>query len=399
MFFFIASITSTSATSSKLVTTSTATHHKKPSIAESNTDDLSENLLYIKLRSFFHSATSIHFVYLFIAFSFFLLGIFYSTLAMRGEGINNSLTKTVNPNPLSLLFGNSHRTINHSNAPISLLSDQASLIFVLLLIIFYFLLSGIESSFIYSTYFFGIKLKFTPRKSLLIQFLFFLGLVLGRLIDILVDYSCVLLNTRIINRTKKQSDGFHLISIKSCILTRLFLLLTLCSILSFSHLFQGNSLIKSSIPSIHLFYFVYFSIGLLIGTLPTLILFWIEHDLSLNDSLIHFIIITVTISEIICPSFLFYTIKHAALSYLFYLFIGSCLLPILFLFILHLSEKWRRQQLYRILPTSMEIDEVNIENNSDNDDEEDYTLTNGRVNLNESRLNLGHERTKGLKEH
>jgi hypothetical protein len=329
------------------------------------------------------------------------LGIFYSTLAMRGEGINSSSTKIININPLSLLFGgNSNRTINNSNTRLSLLSDHASLKFVLLLMFFYFIMAGIESSCTYLIYLFGIELKLKENQSLILQFLFFLGLLFGRLIDILMDYGCFLFNTRITNRTKKQSDKFHLISIKFCILIRLILLFILCSTLSFSHLFQ-NSPTQSSIPSIQMFYLIFFLIGLLIASLPTLILFWIERDLSLNDSLIRIILITITISEIIFPSFLFYTIKHVVLSYVFYLFIGSCFLLMLFIFILYTSKKWQRKKLYRILPTSIDMDEINVENHSDenNDDDEDYYLRNGRTNVNETKINLDNETTKGGKGH
>jgi len=390
LFLFLAITTTTS---------STTTRRKKPSIAESDIDDLSENLFYTKIRTFFRSITLIHLIYLFLAFSFFLLGIFYSTLAIRGEGIHTTSTKPIHLNPLSLLFGNSHRTINHSNTQISLLSDRASLKFVILLLLFYFIISGIENSCIYLTYLFGIESKFESNQSLIIQLLFFLGLVLGRLIDILMDYGCFLFNTRITNRSKKQSDKFHLISIKFCILIRLILLLILCSTLSFSHLFQQNSPTQTSIPSIQMLYFMFFLIGLLIASLPTLILVWIERDLSLNDSLIRMILITIILSEIIFPAFLFYIIKHVLSSYLFYLFIGSCLLLILFIFILFISKRWQRKQLYRILPTSMEMDEINLENQSDNDDEDTNYLRNGRINLNESKINLDNERAKGLKGH
>ncbi|CAF3964625.1 unnamed protein product [Rotaria sp. Silwood2] len=392
-------IVSTTSTSTQ-VSTSTTTHRNKPSMAESDTDDLSKNLFVAKIHSFFSSITLIHLIYLLIAFLFFLLGISYSTLAMRGEGINASSTKPMNLNPLSLLFGNSHRTINNS---ISLLSDRSSLKFVLLLTIFYFIMTGIESSCIYLTYLFGSELKFQSYQCLLMQFLFIFGILLGRLIDILMDYGCFLFNTRITNRTKKQSDKFHLISIKFCILIRLILLFLICSTLSFSHLFQDNSTTKSSIPSIRMFYFIFFFMGLLIASLPTLILFWIERDLSLNDSLIRFILITITISEIIFPSFLFYTVKHVVLSYVFYLFIGSCLLLILFISILYTSKKWQRKQLYRILPTSMEMDEINVDNHSDDnnhdDNDDNYYLNNGRMNLNESKINIDSERIKGLKGH
>ncbi|CAF1411422.1 unnamed protein product [Adineta steineri] len=397
--------TSTTTSTSTTTTTTTTTHHKKPSMAESETDDLDENLFYKKIRSFFQSLTLIHFIYLFLAFTFFLLGIFYSTLAMRGEGINTTSSKPTYLNPLTLLFGNSHRTTNNSNTQISLLSDRSSLKFVFLLLLFYFLLAGIEYSCIYLTYSFGMKLNFSEHQSLIIQFLFFLGLLLGRLIDIFMDYGCFLFNTRITNRTKKQSDKFHLISIKFCILIRLMLLFILCSTLSFSHLFQENSsppAANSSIPSIQMFYFIFFFIGVLIASIPTLILVWIERDLSLNDSLIQMIFITITISEMIFPSFLFYIIKHVVLSYLFYLFLGSCLLLILFIFILYISKKWQRKKLYRILPTSMEMDDINIENHSDDNDdggEDHHFLRNERININESKLTLDNERAKGLKGH
>ena len=207
-------------------------------MAESNIDDLPDSLFRKKIRSFFQSISSIHLIYLFLSFSFFLLGIFYSTLAVRGEGKHLSPTKPINQNPLSSLFGSSNRLENHSNNRISLLSDRDSFKFVLLLVFFYFLIAGMESSCIYLTYLFGIELKLGEIQSLTLQFLFFVGLLLGRLIDILMDYGCFLFNTRITNRTKKQSDKFHLISVKFCILIRLILLFLLCSTLSFSHLFE-----------------------------------------------------------------------------------------------------------------------------------------------------------------
>lgn len=385
----------TEAESTTSTTTTTTTRRNKPSMAESNIDELSKNLLYTKILSFFHSITLVYLIYLFTAFLFFILGVSYSILAMRGEGANPK--DKINLNPLSLLFGNTHRTTNSSNITISLLADRASLKFVLLLLLFYFVMVGIESSCIYLTYSFGVELKFEKNQCLLIQFLFLFGLLLGRFIDILMEYGCFLFNTRITSRTKKQSDKFHLVSIKFCIIIRLILLFLMCSTLSFSHLFQDNSSSQSSIPSIKLFYVTFFLIGVLLASLPTLVLFWIERDLSLNESLIRFILITITLSDILFPSFLFYTIKHVPLSYLFYLFIGSCLLLVLFIFILYTSRNWQRKQLYRILPTSMEMDEVNIENPSDNDDIDDYRETNGRVN--ETKITIDNDRVKGLKGH
>lgn len=368
-------------------------------MAESDIDDLSQNLFYKKMGNFFRSITWINLIYLFLAFTFFLLGIFYSTLAMRGEGMNTSSTKTFQTNPFSLLFGNFHRTRVNSDTRLSLFSDRASLKFVVLLLLFYFIMAGIENSSIYLTYIFGIRSKFEDHQSLLLQFLFFLGLLSGRLVDILMDYGCFLFNTRITNRTKKQSDRFHLISIKFCILIRLILLVILSSTLSFSHLFQQNSPSKSSIQ---IYYLIFFLVGLLIASIPTLILFWIERDLSLNESLIRMILIVITISEILFPAFLFFSIEHLISSYLFYLFLGSCFLLILFIFILYTSKRWQRKRLYRILPTSIDMEEININNHSDDDGEEEVEeefIRNGRVNGNETKVNLDNERTKGWKGH
>jgi predicted nucleic-acid-binding protein len=73
----------------------------------------------------------------------------------------------------------------------------------------------------------------------------------------------------------------------------------------------------------------------------------------------------------------------------------------LFIFILYTSKKWQRKKLYRILPTSIDMDEINVENHSDenNDDDEDYYLRNGRTNVNETKINLDNETTKGGKGH
>ena len=368
-------------------------------MAESNIDDYSGNLFIKKLHSFIESITSINLIYFFLSFVFFILGISYSVLAMRGEGANapSTTSKSVSLNPLSLFFGNSHRTIQQSNTRLSLLSDRASLKFVFLLILFYFILSGIEHSSIYLTYIFGQRLQFEDYQCLLIQFLFFLGLLFGRLIDILIDYGCFLFNTRITNRTKKQSDKFQLISIKLCILIRLIFFVILCSTLNFSHLFQPNTSLKQSIQ---MFYLIFFLFGLLIASIPTLILFWIERDLSLNETLLRMILIAITISEIVFPLSLFYTIKHYIFSYLYYFFLGSCCLLVLFLFILYTSKKWQRKRLYRILPTSMDVEEINFDNQSaDEDDDDDYSTRNGRVDFNETKLTLDNERTKGFKGH
>lgn len=395
-------VASTTTTTTAITTTTTTTqrsttHRSKPSMAESDIDERSENLFRKKMGAFFRSASSIHMIYIFLALAFFFLAISYSILAMRGEGSPSS-TKPVNINPLTLLFGQSLRPMPNGNAQLSLFSDRASWKFVSILILFYFLLAGIENCCTYLTYLFGVELKYSERQSLTWQFLFFLGLLMGRLLDIFVEYGCFLFNTRITNRTKKQSDKFHLVSIKFCILIRLVLLVVLCSTLSFSHLFQDTSKIRSSAPSLQMFYLLFFLIGFLIASLPTLILSWIERDLSLNDSLIRIILLTITLSEVIFPPFVFYTIKHVVLSYLFYLFIGSSCLFGLFICILYSGKRWQRKKLYRILPTSLEIDEIDVENSSDHEQEE-LQMRNGRSNLNGSKLTLDNERAKGFKGH
>jgi hypothetical protein len=183
-----------------------------------------------------------------------------------------------------------------------------------------------------------------------------------------------------------------------CILIRLILLVIVCSTLSFSHLFQENASTSSSTPSAHVLYAHFFLVGLLIASLPTLILFWIERDLSLNDSLIRIILITITMSEIIFPPFLFHAIQHAVLSYLFYLFIGSCCLLVLFTCILYTGKKWQRKKLYRILPTSMDLDDADVENHSDPEHDE-HLARNGRFNMNGLKATVDNERTKGSKGH
>lgn len=309
----------------------TTTHRTKPPTAISDNDDLSQNLFYLKIRSFFHSITSIHLLYLFLAVSFFFLGIFYSILAMRGEGMNSVLI--TNLNPLSLLFLKPHRIVNNLNTQISLLSDPSSLKFVFVVLLFYFILSGIESSCTYLTYLYGIEFQLTKTKSLVLQFSYFFG----RLIDILINYGWFLLN-------KQQSD---LISIKFLILIRLIVLSVIC-FLNFYH---------------QILYFLFFSIGILLTSLSSLILYWIERDLSLNETLIRLILYTIIISEMIFPIFFFYKMKYF-LQY--YLFIGLCLLIILFIIILYSSKKWQRNRSYRLLPTL--IDEMELQENSDNDD-------------------------------
>ena len=363
-------------------------------MAESDNDDLSENLLNKKVHSFLNSMTSIHLIYLFVAIMFFVLAIFYSMLAMRGEGDYSSV-KLVSFHPLSLLFGQSSSTTSNNPSQLSLFSDRASWKFVSFLILFYLLLAAIESCSIYLTYSFGVALSYSESRSLLLQCLFFLGLLIGRVLDVFIDYGCLLFKTRITNQTKKQSEKFHSVSIKFCILLRLTFLVILCSTLSFSHLFRDTKTTNSSIPTAQMFSFLFFLIGFFIASLPTLVLFWIERDLSLNDSLIRILLFITTISEMIFPPLLFYVIKHLLLSYLFYLFVISTCLFALFVAIIYSGKRWQRKKLYRILPTSMDIDEVEVENPSDHELDEFQMRTNSRSNGN----SFDNERNKGLKGH
>lgn len=316
---------------------SSTSHHTKPPTADSDKDDLSKNFLYEKLRLFFHSITLISSIYLLISIVFFLLGIFYSIIAIQGENFDLSSMKYFNP--LSLLFIQPHRIINNSRRDVSLLSDYSSIKFVLLLVLFYFILSGIESSCTYLTYLFGKEFRLSKRQSLLLQFCY----LFGRLIDILFNQLWFLFNKYF----KTQSD---FMSIKSLILFRLIILFLICV----SNLFREK-----------FYYFVFTSIGLLLTSLPSLILYWIERDLSLNDLLLRIILYTILISEIIFPIVIFYKLEYF-LQY--YLLISLSLLILLFIIIVYSSRKWQRNRSYRLLPISMEIDAENdIEEDSNNE--------------------------------
>ncbi|CAF1321969.1 unnamed protein product, partial [Adineta steineri] len=151
---------------------------------------------------------------------------------------------------------------------------------------------------------------------------------------------------------KKQSN---LISIKFLILLRLIVLFVIC----FSNLFQLK------------IYFLFFSIGFLLTSLSSLILYWIERDLYLNETLIRFILYTIIISEMIIPLILFYKIDYFIQ---FYLFIGLALLIILFLLILYISKNWQTNQFYHLLSTSMDMNEMESQPNTDNDKFKDTKL-------------------------
>ncbi|CAF0868137.1 unnamed protein product [Didymodactylos carnosus] len=378
-------------TSTTTITTTTIVPHHKPSYAKSDKDDLSENLFYSKVGNFFHSIHSIQVLYLFLSLCFLLLGIFYSVLAIRGSDVSSSAPQqptTASHFLTSFLSRKSLQQRQNSSPQTSLLfADNSSLKFISILILFYLFLSSIEHSSIYLTYLFGIQLNQSQLSSLLMQFLFFFGLFLGRLFDIFIEYGCYLLNTRIITRTKKQSDRFHSISLKFCILIRLFLLFTISSTLTFSHLFQQTTT-ASVLPSRQTLYSTFFLIGFIIASLPSLILLWLERDLTLNERLLKIIVLTMTTSEIFFPPFIYYTMRKYILSFIFYLFLSSCLSLVIFIFLLYSSKKWHRKQLYRILPTSMEVE---MRDDDINDDEEE--TANGLVGT-ESALGNEQQQTR-----
>jgi len=296
----------------------TTTHQSKPSMAISDNNRVFNQ----KLGLFFHSITYIHFFYLILALSFLVLGIFYSILAIRGEGINSSSIK--NLNPLSLIFMQPYRIVNNPNT-----SNRLSFKFIVLIILFYFILSGIESSCNYLTYSFGINLKLSKTKSLFLQFCY----LLGRLIDIIINYGWFLLD--------KKRD---IISIKFLIFFRLIILFLIC----FLNLFQ------------HIFNLLFFSIGFFLTSLSNLILYWIERNFGFNERFLRIILFTIIISESIFPIFLFYNIDYFIH---FYLLIALCLLMILFLIISYASNKYSGNRLYRLLPTSMEMEsQDNVDN-------------------------------------
>ncbi|CAF1081117.1 unnamed protein product [Rotaria sp. Silwood1] len=331
------SITQTTVNNIYLNITQISTNrYNKPSMAESDKDDLSKNFFYLKIRLIFHSMTLIDLLYLCISLLFFLLGILYSILAMQNEKIN--LLSIKNLNPLSLLFIQPHRIINNLNKQISLLSDYSSFKFIFLLILFYFILSGIEHSCIYLIYLFGKNFHLSEYQCLLFQFYY----LFGRLIDILINYIWFLLN-KYFNKT--QTD---FISIKFLIFIRLIILTLIC----FFNLFH------------QIYYFVFFSIGFFLTSLSSLILYWIERDLSLNELLLRIILYTIIISEIIFPIFIFYNIEYFLQ---FYLLISLCLLTFFFMIIIYSSKKWQRNRSYRLLPESMDLDEIEFEENSDNE--------------------------------
>jgi hypothetical protein len=143
---------------------------------------------------------------------------------------------------------------------------------------------------------------------------------------------------------KKQSN---FISLKALILIRLILL----SIICFSNIFQQIT------------YFLFFSIGFFLTSLSSLILYWIERDLYLNEILIRMILFAIIISEMIFPIFLFYKIEYFVQ---FYLFIGLSLLIGLFLIILYISKKSQKNRFYRLLPTAIDMDEMESQEDTDN---------------------------------
>jgi hypothetical protein len=277
----------------------------------------------------FHLMTSIDYLYLLLALLFFILGIFYSKQAIRGERVTSSSIEHLNP--LSLIITKPYRIVVNPNIQISLFSDRLSLALFVLILFFYFILSGIESSCNYLTYSFGIELKFSQTKSLLLQICY----LSGRLIDLSITYTCFSFN--------KQTDQIP---------TKFFILLRLIILFLFSYfnLFQ------------HVYHFLFFFIGFLLASLSNLILSWIEHHFCLNDFLLRMILATIIISESIFPIILFHHLKYFLQIFLL---ISFCVLIILFLSILYLTQKWQDNRSYRLLSTSMETE---LQENSENED-------------------------------
>jgi hypothetical protein len=275
-----------------------------------------------------NSMTSIHYLYLFLALLFFILSIFYSKLAIQRERITSFSIK--NLNPLSLIIIKPYQIMSNPNIQISFFSDRLSFALLVLILVFYFILSGIENSCYYLTYSFGIALKLSKTKSLLLQLCY----LSGRLIDLSIIYIWLSFN--------KQTDR---IPLKFFIFLRLIILF----LLAFFHLFQ------------HFYYFLFFSIGFLLASLSILVLSWLEHHFCLNDILLRMILCTIIISESILPIILFHHLKHFEIFFL----IALCLLMILFVNILYFTQKWQEDRSYRLLSTTMEIES---EENDDNDD-------------------------------
>ena len=262
----------------------------------------------------YHSNRSLHLLYSTVALLFFILAIFYSKLAIRDKQINPFSTK--NLNPLPLLTIKPHRIVTQPNTQASLFSNRSSLTLVfLLLFVFFFLLSGIESSCNYL----GMISKFSRRHCLLLQFCY----LSGRLLDLSINYAWFCSN---------KPTG--LISIKFLILLRLILL----SLLSLLHLFS------------HFDHFLFFGIGFLLASLSNSILSWIERHFYSTQILLRMILFMIISSESIFPLILF----HQMEIFIPIVFsIVLCILLGIFLIILYLNQKREEDRSYGLLSTSM----------------------------------------------
>ncbi|CAF1406387.1 unnamed protein product [Adineta ricciae] len=317
-------------------------YRHKPPTADSDTDDLSKNFFYLKIRLFFQSITSIHYIHLLLTGLFFILGIFYSILAIRGESMN-SLSGT-NFNPLGLLCMKPYLIIYNSNNHTSVLSNLSSLIFAILLCLFYFFLSGIETLCIYLTYLFGIESNLSESHSLILQLCY----LSGRFLDLFINYVWLLLD-----RYKKKSS--NMLPMKVHILLRLIILFVIC----LTNLYYRR------------LYFLFFSIGFLLMSLSSLVLTWIERDLCLSEIFSRLILFTIIVSEMIFPRLFFDKIEYLIE---FYLLIGLALLMCLFLMILYVSRKWQRHPMYRLVSMSMNSNDMESQENSDNERLKDTKL-------------------------
>lgn len=303
-------------------------HHNKPSTADSDNDDLARNFFYFKLRSFFHSITPTHAVHLLLACCFALLGIIYSLMAMQGEGTGVCALTNLSPVPLLLL--KPHPIISHSNT-------RVSYPLVVLVLFFFFIVSGMENSCIYLTHALGIQLNLSESQSLTLQLCYFAG----RAIDLSITYLWFFLD-----RYKRKPSNS--LSIKCHILFRLVVLLAI-SILDVFH------------PTV---YFLFGALGLLLSSLSSLLLYWIERDLCVNVLFLRLISLFLITGEMLFPVLLFHRIEHLTRLYLW---IGLAVLTSLFLLALQISRHWHRQRMYRLLSTSPDVHDMESQDNAENE--------------------------------
>ena len=296
-------------------------HRNKPSNAISGQDDRRVNLLFSKMHTLYLSIRWIHVIYLVLALGFFLLATFYSVLAIRGEHAH--LSTSVQLNPLALFVLQAPSKVHSSN-------EGSSWALVGLLVVFYFLLAGMESSLTYLSYLFALDRRFSERWSLLVQLLY----LAGRLLDIVVDSGWLFF--------KLRSDY---LSLKISILLRLVVLFLLCFL----------QLLYAFLPVSLLF----LALGYLLNSISRLVLQWIVRDFHTDELVLRLIFVAFMFSESICPVSLFSQINRLVSVY----FTGaSAVLIVLLLIIVCRSQKWQSNRVYRLLSPSTEVEEEEEDN-------------------------------------